>query len=105
MNIKGAFSIIEKYGLSALETKKLDSTVLNEPPYNAKKRYQIKLQIIREKRSEFERQLSIALEQLGKDRLSDCTDPEIIDLRKSIDELSLAEKIIEQEQEKDFWLR
>ena len=51
MRIKEALAVIDNYGLSALESRELASTKLNEPPYNLKTRYEIKAKVIQQKRS------------------------------------------------------
>ena len=105
MDTKEAFSIIEKYGLSLREQNELNLAVLNEPPRNTAKRYEIKIRIIGEKITELNRQLDTVLKQHGLTRVSDCTYPEIIDLREAINELSLAQDIIRHEMGNNFWLR
>ena len=103
MDIKEAFSVIDKYGLSSRENKVLSSTVLNEPPHNATKRYEIKTKIIGEKIVELKRQLDVALNKHGITIFSDYKNEEIVALRKAIDELTLARRVIEHEMRNDFW--
>ena len=105
MRIKEALAVIDNYGLSALESRELASTKLNEPPYNLKTRYEIKAKVIQQKRSVLLLQLESLYKKLNIHALSDCDDPTVIELRKAVCELSEAQDAILREITRDFYLK